>query len=295
MGTRFELLVVEGHGNLRDAGEAALSEIERWHALLNRFAADSLVSHINRRAARFPVRLDRETFDLFETALDVWRASRGAFDITVAPLMVRNGFRDSSVPVRAARTASSAIELDPNAWTIRFKNPRLALDLGAIGKGHALDRAAAVLRECGIESALLHGGTSSVVAIGTPPGQPGWRVAIGPSRDASVAVLRDEALSVSNPAGQTSAAGVTHIVDPATGQGVQSEEPIGVIGPSCAVTDAWSTALVVLRDRLTRDGEPSAWLPQGYVATPKVQFPTPNSRFTTPKSQLPTPNATVLA
>lgn len=277
MGTRFELLVLAGRGDLRAAGEAAIAEIERCHELLNRFAPDSLLSHINRTAARYPVRLDRETFALFETALDVWRASRGAFDITVAPLMVRNGFRDSSVTARAGNTASSGIELDPHAWTIRFDSSHIALDVGAIGKGHALDRAAAVLRDCGVESALLHGGTSSVVAIGAPANQEGWRVAIGASRRARVAVLRDQALSVSDPVGQISHAGATHIVDPASGRGVQSDGPVGVVGPSCAITDAWSTALVVLRHRFALGGAELPSLPDRYLATTTSETLTANS------------------
>jgi thiamine biosynthesis lipoprotein len=264
MGTRFEVVVLAGRGQLRAAGEAALDEIVRWHELLNRFAADSLLSHINRTAAARPVRLDGQTFALFETALDVWRASEGAFDVTVAPLMVRNGFSDSSVSAHAGRSGSSAIALDSNEWTIRFRRPGIALDLGGIGKGHALDCAAAILRDAGVQRALLHGGTSSAVAIGAPPNEPGWRVAIGSAPNRPVVVLRDEALSVSDPAGQASPTGAPHIVDPASGRGVENDGPVAVIGPSCAATDAWSTALVVLRDRLASSGAAEAHLPDGY-------------------------------
>ncbi len=264
MGTRFELVLLAGRGNLRAAGEAALEEIERWHRLLNRFAPDSLLSHINRTAAAQPVKLDRQTFALFQGAIDVWRASNGAFDITVAPLMARNGFPDSSVPACDGDTGSGAIQLDPEAWTIRFTSRHTALDLGAIGKGYALDCAGRILRDAGVESALMHGGTSSVMAIGAPAEGRGWRIAIGSSRDARVVALRGEAMSVSDSAGQTSTTGAPHIVDPATGRGVQSDGPVAVIGPSCAVTDAWSTALVVLRSRLSSSGEATAHLPGGY-------------------------------
>ena len=63
MGTRFELVLLAGRGDLRAAGEAAIDEIETWHRRLSRFAPDSLVSHINREAARAPVRLDRDPFE----------------------------------------------------------------------------------------------------------------------------------------------------------------------------------------------------------------------------------------
>ena len=244
MGTRFELVLVDA--NVRSAGEAALDEIARWHELLNRFAPDSLLSHISRTAASRPVRLDRDTFALFKAALDVWRASGGAFDITVAPVMARNGFADSSVPARGGRVGSDAIILDEHDWTIRFDDPETSLDLGGIAKGHALDCAAAILRDAGVTSALLHGGTSSVIAIGTPPDDSGWRVAIGRGVDAPVVMLRDEALSVSDTASQTSPTGYHHIVDPLLQIAAPDAGAMAVIGPSAAIAEAWSTALVVL-------------------------------------------------
>ena len=252
MGTRFELVLPalsersESKGDLRAAGEAALDEIARWHQLLNRFAPDSLVSHINRTAAFRPVQLDRDTFALFKTALDVWRASGGAFDITVAPLMVRNGFGDSSVSARGGRIGADAIVLDEREWTIQFSHAGTALDLGGIAKGHALDCANVILRDAGVTSALLHGGTSSVIAIGTPPDDSGWRIAIGSAVDAPVVMLRDEALSVSDPAAQTSLTGHNHIVDPLLQVPAPDAGTMAVIGPSAAIAEAWSTALVVL-------------------------------------------------
>jgi thiamine biosynthesis lipoprotein len=250
MGTRFELILFDDRPALSERseakGEAALAEIERWHQLLNRFAPDSLVSHINRTAESRPVRLERDTFALFKTALDVWRASGGAFDITVAPLMARHGFTDSSVSARGGSVGSDAIVLDERDWSIRFSRPGTSLDLGGIAKGHALDYAAAVLRDAGVTSALLHGGTSSVVAIGTPPDDSGWPVAIGPAVDAPVVTLRNEALSVSDAASQTSAIGHHHIVDPLLRIAAPDAGAMAVIGPSAAVAEAWSTALVVL-------------------------------------------------
>jgi len=252
MGTRFELVLPalsersESKRDLRAAGEAALEEIGRWHQLLNRFARDSLVSHINRTAAFRPVRLERDTFALFRTAVEAWRASQGAFDITVAPLMADNGFADSSVPARGGRIGSDALVLDERDWTIRFKAEGTSLDLGGIAKGHALDCANAILRDAGVTSALLHGGTSSVIAIGTPPDDSGWRVAIGSAVDAPVVMIRDEALSVSDAASQTSLTGHHHIVDPLLQLPAQDRGAVAVTGPSAAVAEAWSTALVVL-------------------------------------------------
>ena len=90
MGTRFELVLYgEDDVQLRSAGEIALAEIERLHSQLTRFSDDSLLTHINRTAVTGPVRLDAETYSLFEDALNVYRASAGAFDCTLGTGMDR--------------------------------------------------------------------------------------------------------------------------------------------------------------------------------------------------------------
>jgi thiamine biosynthesis lipoprotein len=258
MGTRFELVLAEGAGaDMVAAGEAALAEICACHSGLSRFASDSLVSHIARTAATVPVRLDGDTYRLFADAVDVWRASGGAFDVTVGPLMSTHGYAPSAVTV-ARHAGAGAIVLDDERWTVAFQGDGAGLDFGAIAKGHALDLAGARLREAGVTSALLHGGTSSVLAIGAPDGTDGWPVAIqlGPSRQ--TVVLRDTALSVSSPASQTGLDGAHHILDPRSGEPVGRHAAVAVIGPSARLCDAWSTALAVL-------GSVPAGYPYGYT------------------------------
>lgn len=270
MGTRFEIVLPGSDvARLRPIGEAALEEVEALHRRLTRFAASSLLSHINRVAAERPVRLDAATFALFEDALEVHRASGGAFDITVAPLMAKWGFGPSAVgagssPRPLPRTGMDAIELDPATRTIRFLRPGVSLDLGAIAKGHAVDRAAAVLREHDVQSALVHGGTSSVAALGSPEGESGWRVALGPNPGARIVTLRDTTLSVSGRRepdrqadGHATKSGggprPSHIMDPHRGEPLTGDGParVAVIGPSARLGDAWATALLVLGKRPT--------------------------------------------
>ena len=238
MGTRFELVLGGADPDrLRPVGEAAIGIIEESHRRLSRFAPDSLVSHINRTAFAHAVRLDGDTFDLFADALAVQHATDGAFDIAVA----------------GARCRSGGVLLDGRARTIRFTRADVAIDLGAIAKGHALDLAARVLREHGVSCALLHGGTSSVGAVGAPPGMAGWRIALGRSAGARSIVLRDAALSVSGPAGPRDRDGHAlrpgHIVDPRSGKSVPGTHLIAVKGPSARLADAWSTAITVLGRR----------------------------------------------
>jgi thiamine biosynthesis lipoprotein len=262
-GTRVEVVIAAGAGDWRAAGEAALEEVEGWHARLSRFSGDSLVSHLARTAHRAAVRLDADTVALFADALAVWRASSGAFDVTLAGALARQGFPPSaaaSVPGLHTRpdggtvdVASAAVEggmatidLDEARWSVRFRQPGVMLDFGAIAKGHALECAARTLRAAGITAALLHGGTSSVVALGAPPGDAGWRVAIGPGAQRRALALADMALSVSDPASQATAAARAHILDPRTRAPVAARGIVAVTGPSARLADAWSTALAVL-------------------------------------------------
>ncbi|VAX39665.1 FAD:protein FMN transferase, partial [hydrothermal vent metagenome] len=134
--------------------------------------------------------------------------------------------------------------------------PGIGIDLGGIAKGYALDRAAAIVREAGVDSGLLHGGTSSIVAIGSPPGETvGWRVKLGPpaTPDAPAEVLlRDTAASVSAPDGRVSETGAGHIIDPRTGHPATTARAAVACGASGTLADAWATALVVLGGRPDR-------------------------------------------
>ncbi len=250
MGTRFELvLVAEEPERFRPVAEAALDEIEVWHQRLTRFEPGSLVSFINRTAATRPIPLDRETYDLFACCQEVWRASEGAFDITIGSAMERLGFHDRGDASELGTVGMAHVELDPDDVTIRFCRDGLSLDLGAVGKGHAVDCAVGVLRGGGVNTALLHGGTSSAAAIGRPPGSEGWRVALGGERPVRTATLHDNCLSVSRTSGRTVVIAdrtVSHIIDPRDQAPVGTTRSVAVIGPSARLCDAWSTALLVL-------------------------------------------------
>ena len=187
MATRFELVL---HGPselaLRAAGEEALDEIARLEDELSYFRATSQIFRLNREAAHGPVRVTPAVFRLLQTAQQLSRASGGTFDITVAPLMRCWGFytREGRVPEPAALAEARAcvgmelVELNAADHTVRFSRPGVELDLGSIGKGYAVERAGELLREAGVTSALLHGGTSTVLALGAPPEADGWKIAL---------------------------------------------------------------------------------------------------------------------
>lgn len=131
------------------------------------------------------------------------------------------------------------------------------LDLGAIGKGYAIERAAEILREAGVTSGLLHGGTSTVYALGHPPEAECWQVALdqppaalgAPSSTFSPVGLKDEAMSVSAIWGRSFEVEgklFGHILDPRTGEPAENAVLAAVVLPSATETDALSTALLLL-------------------------------------------------
>jgi thiamine biosynthesis lipoprotein len=266
MATRFEIVL---HGEnapaLRAAGEEALRLVEQLEARLSLFRPGSEISHLNRRAACEPVRVTPDVFALLQQAQRLHAESGGTFDITVAPLVRCWGFmgeggrmpRPEAVAEAQQKVGMSLVRLNPGDMTVQFAREGVMLDLGAIGKGYAVECAAEVLREAGVTSALLHGGTSTVQAIGQPPGEKAWKVAIEtPSPSAgtpptllATVPLKDEAMSVSAVWGHCFEAGgrtFGHILDPRTGEPAIGTVLAAVVLPSATETDALSTALLTL-------------------------------------------------
>lgn len=260
MATRFEFVLVgEEEPRLRAAGEAALAEIHDWEARLSAFRPDSFLSFINRHAAERAIPLDEEVYALFRDAFEVYRLSGGAFDISIGPLMRAWGFRgeppadEAGLAAALAVTGMDKVELDEAERTIRFLRAGVSIDLGSIGKGHALDRAADVLREAGVGAAFLHGGTSSVVAIGSPPErESGWGVEVALGSGREMVRLRDAGLSTSKPSGRMvviNGERIGHVVDARSGRPAARAAGATVVGPNARITDAWATALLVLGER----------------------------------------------
>ena len=261
MATRFELVL---HGDneprLRAAGEEALEEIRLLEEALSFYRASSEISRINRQASAGPVRTQARVFRVLQTAARVSEGTRGAFDITVAPLMkcwgfVRGGGHwPDKKDLAAARsvTGMHLVALEEDNLTVEFARPGVMLDLGAIGKGYAIEEAARILGACGVEHAFLHGGTSTMAALGAPPGGDAWKAAVPRPEDGAplaVAPLRNEALSVSAVEGKAFAHKgeiFGHVIDPRTGYPVQGAHLAAVKHASATMCDALSTALLVL-------------------------------------------------
>jgi thiamine biosynthesis lipoprotein len=240
-----------------------MDEVERLENQLSLYRGESEIAHVNARAAFEPVKVTPPVFALLERARQLNQQTGGAFDITIGPLVHCWGFMGGTgrmpepheVEEARARTGMHLLELNAENYTVRFRKEGVIIDLGAIGKGYAVDSVIELLRDTGITSGIVHGGTSTVYGLGKPPDADAWRVAIEhPSHEPGAAPLakvelRDEALSVSAVWGRSFEAkgkAFGHVIDPRTGQPTEAARLAAVVLPLATETDALSTALLTL-------------------------------------------------
>jgi thiamine biosynthesis lipoprotein len=261
MGTTFSLYLYASSPAEADAETAAVfEEIDRLEQLLSNYRDTSELSRINREAGHAEVTTDPETFRFIETSL-AWSArSDGAFDITVGKLMKAWGFFRASghrpTPLELSQVRREvgwkSVQLDPERRTVRFLSPGIELDPGGIGKGYAIEQAVAILRADHVPAALLSAGSSTIYALGAPPGASGWKVRV-PALDnkdniLSTVILRDSSLSTANCSEKHFSQDhhlYCHIMDPHTLQPVEGMLQVSVIDPSATASDALSNVLFV--------------------------------------------------
>ena len=159
-----------GERELDEVIGQAYREIETVDELMSVYRADSEVSRANRHPIDTPIPLSQPTFDVLVEAVHIAEASQGAFDPTVGPLVKLWGFDRGEPappsPGALARTRAKVgfqyIQLDRRATTIELTRPGVEIDLGAIAKGYAVDRALSVLKAAGVTRAVVDLGESSV-------------------------------------------------------------------------------------------------------------------------------------
>jgi thiamine biosynthesis lipoprotein len=255
MATMFEIFIQhENAGYAQQAAFEAFNELDRLEQELSRFIPNSDISRINNLAQNETLSLGEAAFECVQQCLRVQEETNGAFDITVGPLVDiwRNPDKSPRTPsseeLEAARRRVGVqhFKLDEAQFTITLLSEHKAgLDLGAFGKGYAVDRLADFLREWSIETALLHGGTSSIYAMGAPfESMNGWPIAINNpwNRAQTVATLalREAAVSGSGlMKGQ-------HLIDPRTAHPVAGPRAAWAATPTAAMSDGVSTAFMIM-------------------------------------------------
>lgn len=264
----IEISAREGdHGDLAERMDRAFCWFAEVEHRCSRFDEASELRSLCRRAGE-PIHVSPILFHALHLSLDVAHLTGGALDPTVGRAMERSGFDTnyltgehlSSRFVADARGTYRDIHLDRNAQTVTLTRP-LALDLGAVAKGLAIDLAAQELN--GLPGFVVNAG-GDIFACGFNPDGERWQVGVRhPRRHAELLA----SLSVTNAAvctsgdyerPRTTGAG-HHIIDPASGGGAEAAVSVTVVAPTAVVADALSTAVFVLGpqigfDLLKREG-----------------------------------------
>jgi thiamine biosynthesis lipoprotein len=214
----------------RQAAAAAFRELDRLESELSVFVESSDIARANRLGGGETITIGDDALQCLLLAAGVAQATGRAFD-----------------PAYATERAPGAppFTLDPATHTLTSHVARLRLDLGAIGKGYALDRLGELLAEWNVTRACLHSGGSTVLALAPPEDQSGWPVNLDAGGSRPRLRLAHAALSGSGLTVQGA-----HLVDPRTGGPAARSTRTWALAPTAALSDALSTAFFVWSDEM---------------------------------------------
>lgn len=254
------VLYAETRGAAEGAARRAYARIGEIEDALSDYRAGSETNRVNAVAGGGAVRVGPDLVAVLERALEIARATGGAFDPTMGPAValwrrVRDGGPEpSAAEIDAARelVGWQRVEVDTRAGTVRLARAGMRLDFGGIGKGYASSEAVRVLRDGGFHRCVV-ALAGDVSAWDGPPGMPGWRVAVGPAGGSigGAIWLKRASVSSSGDAEQTVAEGTNrrgHIIDPRTGVGSGRRGWVTVVAATGAEADALATAVFLLGD-----------------------------------------------
>jgi len=318
MGTVLEItLCAPDVAQDRRALQTLFATAAHLDALLTIFSPESPVSQLNARAGRGAQVVPPEVAELLSLSRSYWQSTNRTFDITVGPLMAlwRQAAATRTLPSPTAvqqawtRIGSEKIKLLPHN-RVALTQLGMAIDLGGIGKGYALDQLTSLLRRQGLFRALLDFGQSSIWALGTPPDAEGWHLLIQQPDGGTVGIitLRDQALSVSGSLGQTFVVNGNrygHVIDPRSGEPLRRDLLACVIAPSATQAEALSKALLILQERegiallqrfpgvegLLVEASGHRWMTPGWTAQEIARSHSPVFHSTEQESQSNTPGS----
>ena len=269
MATAFEMLLPLDTPDALAAGREAFELLDAIEDQLTVYRDHSEVSRLGRLASRRAVRVESGLFGLLDLARQIHADTGGAYDVAIGALLEAWGFvrgprrvpADAEIREALAASGMAHVSLDAERRSLRLLRPGVRINLGSIGKGYALDRMADRLAARGARHALIHGGSSSVVARGDAHGDGrGWAVRIRHPVETTAHVaevrLRDQALGTSAATFQHlehEGRRLGHILDPRTGWPASGVAGASVVAPSGALADALSTAFYVGGIDLARD------------------------------------------
>jgi len=242
--------------------DAAFKEIYRLEKLMNRYDPNSQLSQVNRLAAKEPVKIDKDLFDILQKSVYYSKITDNAFDITVGPLvdLWRKCAEANSMPTEKQlaevknRIGCDKLILDVNDFSIRFATEGISLDLGAIAKGFAADKAVDEMKKHGAIGGLVNLG-GQIGCFGLTGKNSKWIIGVqNPAKqenNQAIAklALSDMAVSTSGNYERFYKIGghrFSHIFNPATEKSVDLLVSVTIITPNGTQADALSTAVSVL-------------------------------------------------
>lgn len=243
------------------AFDGVFREFDRLEALMTVWRADSDVSRMNAMAGKQPVRVSPDTLDVLAVAAEAGAWTGGKFDITFGALAEVWKFdhdQDNTVPDRKAIEARlplvdyTAVRIDRAAGTAFIAKPGARVHLGGIGKGYAIDRAIALLRERGLTDFLIQAGGDLYVS-GVNGDRP-WKLGIndprGPAGQSFATVeLSNATFSTSGDYERSYIKDGTryhHILDPDRGEPARGCRSVTIVAERAVIGDALSTGVFVL-------------------------------------------------
>jgi thiamine biosynthesis lipoprotein len=265
MGTTWHVTLVEPPDSLsaESLQQGIEDQLERVNLSMSTYRNDSEISRFNALATDTWFAVSPDFYSVLSTALMVGRASDGAYDVTVAPLVDLWGFgpgpavdkppSQDAIASLLLQVGQDNMRLDGEGRRVR-KLANLALDFSSLAKGYAVDRVADWLTQQGVERFLVEVGGEMKMSGMSGRGDP-WRVAIERPDSAGRSIAA--ALSLTGAAVATSgdyrnyfeAGGerYSHSIDPRTGWPVAHDlVSVTVVHPSAMLADAWATAFTVL-------------------------------------------------
>ena len=268
MGTFARVIAVAADSNTaKRCIEAAFVEIKKIDKLMSGYRNDSEISELNRDGFRRVVVVSKSTFEVLQRGIEFSELTYGAFDVTVGPLVdLWHSTQDtSSFPTDAqlqqarSKVGYDKLILDANQTSARFAVEGMRVDLGAIAKGYAIDKAVEVTQKTGALGAMVEIG-GDIRCFGSPPqGQNRWRIGLQSSRAIGESVGTGEVLLVLELVDAAVATSgdyrrfvliegkkYSHILDTRTGRASKGLTSVTIISQNATDADALATAVSVM-------------------------------------------------
>jgi len=257
MATLFDFIIVhESKTYAQQAAWEAIKEIDRLENELSRFKPNSDISRINNLKLGERIILGADAFNCISRSIELHKETNGAFNIACGALLkcwlnpdytLRNP-NDEEIESAVTKSQIKNIVLHNEDYSIEILEEGIVIDLGAFGKGYAIDSVADILNEWNIKCALLSAGRSSIKAVGAPEGSSGWEISISNPADQNQVIKTFSLADIS--IGASGLNKGNHIISTLTGKPVEHKGGSWAFYNNTADADAFSTAFMILENDL---------------------------------------------